>query len=307
MLKNMSQKKIILIAADVLVFAALLVSFIATGEYGISKDDRASYDKAISAQLAVTALGFTDFRLEDYPVVICGVEKETVFFENDAYTRKPFMEASVGTATWVDGRMEIFVQSYADWIVLQSLTGGADEALISHVTEIWHEAFHAWQQTHCAEGWEILSAGLTENINIADSNPKFEKWFMDEQALLYAAVKAKTEEERSGYLVKWAALYDEEVYPLNAEEKARVEWQETMEGGGEYISSFIDYYHHQKALDKYEQRFIEPNDYDLGTGKFYQQGMYKFWLLNAINPAFASKFDMKTSVTKLLLKEVSYL
>lgn len=77
------QKNVFWIGAAGVLGAGLLAAWLATGKKGPGEEDRQIYEQAAAMQEQVDKLGFTDFRLEDYPVAMYDGKKDYVFYQGE--------------------------------------------------------------------------------------------------------------------------------------------------------------------------------------------------------------------------------
>lgn len=160
------QKNVFWIGAAGVLGAGLLAAWLATGKKGPGEEDRQIYEQAAAMQEQVDKLGFTDFRLEDYPVVMYDGKKDYVFYQGEIKERAPVLETFAGTAYPVEDHFEVIVPTAEQLDKLLSLAGGV-EGMVSgsgygaeeQKAILWHEAFHAYQLTNYAILGEKVTPG----------------------------------------------------------------------------------------------------------------------------------------------------
>ena len=126
-----------------LIGAGLILTGFTTTERGLKGDDRKEYDRVVEDYAELGDMGFDGFRPMDYKVAFSNGEKDFVIDYNDGdyevSERKAVYEGLVGSIYQNGNEFEVVVPEYDTWIA----TGSSSQ--LSSV--IWHESFHAFQNT----------------------------------------------------------------------------------------------------------------------------------------------------------------
>ncbi|MCR5105544.1 MAG: hypothetical protein K6B68_14005 [Eubacterium sp.] len=126
-----------------LVGAGLILSGFTTAERGLKEDNRREYDRVVEDYEELSDMGFNGFCPMDYKVAFSNGEKDFVVdYNNGDYEiseRKAVYEGLVGSIYKNGEDFEVVVPEYDTWIA----TGSSSQ--LSSV--IWHESFHAYQNT----------------------------------------------------------------------------------------------------------------------------------------------------------------
>lgn len=170
------------VAAGILGFG-LLTAWLATGENGLSEENRQIYEQAIAMQEQIDTLGFRDFRLADYPVAMYDGKKDYVFNQGKIRERAPVMETFVGTAYPVEDHFEVLIPTIEQFDKLLSLAGGVEGMVTGsgygpeeQEATIWHEAFHAYQLTYYAIlGEKVTAEEMRMNLEESSQNGRVTK------------------------------------------------------------------------------------------------------------------------------------
>lgn len=130
----------------------IVTGYILTSNEGIGSEEKAVYEEALNMQEQVDDIGFSNFKLADFPVTMYDGKWDFVFYRGEITKRAPVLETFAGTAYPVEGQYEIIIPTLERMGSLQSIVGGVKGVVEGNgygkeeqIATIWHEAFHAWQ------------------------------------------------------------------------------------------------------------------------------------------------------------------
>lgn len=297
----------------------LLAAYLLTGTYGLSPQNKQSYALALQMQDTADTLHFKNFHLADFPVAFYDGEQEYVFFENQIHTREPvyaMLVASIYEAG--PGKYEVIVPILEDMGRVVEFASrmqftadhvpGYDEK--THATVLWHEAFHAWQFTHFKENIEAPMQAVQDKEEIAsdeyirqemDDQPQAKELFEQEIQLLLQAAGSQDPQIRRTLLKQYWDLRDSRHQLLSPQMRQLESFFEQVEGSAQYVESMI--YLAFKGQDAYNSKYIQPaGQYHNGTAKYYNSGMLKCLLLDAICPGWQASYQWDQNLDALLRK-----
>jgi len=286
----------------------LTCGFFFTGSYGINRENLDSYEEALSLQSYIdTIMDFQNFKLEDYPVVFYQDGRDYVCYEGEVTSRKPVIGTMVGTAFFVDDRYEVFVPDIRDMALLAA-AAGRDEGQLLQIRTIWHEAFHAWQQTCFDDNLNSLVKDINFESQEAeelmwdiDTNEAYRIWFTREIELLNQALEpALDPADRKAVLANWQNHQnDYDKLGLSDKQQRLIDYYQLAEGSAFYVESRI-YLELAEEIAYNEWYGVTPFTYTNGTMKYYQCGMLKCLLLDELTPDWQSDFDCSRTMTDYL-------
>ena len=306
----------------------LLVSTIATGDYGLSKQNIEIYKKALSLQEDMKHL-FSDYQLSDYPVSFFDGNHDYVVTGDgtnyEVKKREPVLPTFVGTAYPVEDHYEIIVPTIEKFSEMFDLLGSAekvsqlssggdisfDEASYGdkeQVATIWHEGFHAYQMSHfedniiqCLQGRSFGENGFGEQmiVDCVDNNDKIVAYYEQEMALLKKMVLSDNVDEIKANIVQYKKLDEQRKSLLPEDILLLEEYYERVEGTAFYVESSA--YARLESNEKYMAHYIDPMDiFSNGSHKYYSMGMAKCRILDKLSPDWKNGYTFAESLTDLL-------
>jgi hypothetical protein len=306
----MKAKTIALLVADVVVGAALVTGFVATGTFGLTQGSRDLYDHSLTLQSYIDTIGFPGFALKDYPVAFYCGGSDYVIFEGEVTQREAVIGATVGTSMKVNGRQEVFVPCREEWdTTLSLLFAGTDvntdKTMLDAMATatVWHETHHGWQQTHLDEA--VLWAKVEEELGdkdqpdkvidpntVIDASAAYQKWFTADFQLLVNARDADSDAARKALLQKWVEHQDDYNWAdLKEGHKYYADFYEVMEGSAYYIEKKVFLY--EAGQEAYDSLYEEtPSQYLKTNVKYYHSGAVKAEILDLISPGWQASFTM---------------
>lgn len=290
---------------------ALIAGVIATGSYGLSREDSAIYEGAVALEESARNIGFADFALTDYPVAFYDGDRDYVLtWEQDGYRvekRRAVYNAIVATAYPVDDHYEVLaptfdkMSSVLGMISMGNSGYGAEE----QIATIWHEAFHCYQLTHFAENVEaIFPQGIDESaiVTEADGSPRAVSLFRQQAQLLQDAVKTDDIDRLRECIVKYKELDEERRQLLTADVIALEDYYTRVEGSACYVEACI---YKMLAPDSFESAYTDiVSEYVDGSAKYYHTGMAQCMILDKLNPEWKKGFDFSEPMMELIYREL---
>ncbi len=302
----------------------LLVSSLATGNYGLSNINENIYEDAIGLDEDMKALGFNDLSLKDYKVRFYNGRYDYVVRDKDIEKEEAVLDVFVGTTMEVEGEYQVLIPTYELFSRLMSTMDTAGrisegEAISSkesysensHVATIWHEAFHAWQLTK----WESEIDELLSNIDMLenenrediivkeiDSNSRLVVLFKEEMDLLKSAYEEDDMSVKIGNIEKALDIVKERVDLMSNNALYTEYYVENLEGSAMYVEGQV--YKGLEGNEAWSNYYMGDFEYTNGSGKYYQMGMLKCELLDQISPNWQSNFNISNGLDELLEKAI---
>lgn len=319
--KKITVQKIIAAAIG----AALLAGWILTAERGIGIQEKQIYRKAVEEQEQVDKLGFSNFKLEDYPVAMYDGKADYVFYKGSIEKRSPVLETFAGTAYPVSDHYEVIIPTLERFDGLLSLAGGV-EGMVSgsgygekeQIATIWHEAFHAWQLSgHQILGEDLSPAEMEKELEQSgketgnseeelvvkevDQNKEQKQRLEKEMQLLKAAAEEKDTDKMKAVILQYKDLQRQRREKMSPEAITAEQRCELTEGTAYYVEGNV-----LKALkgeQEYQERYLDTLDaFEGGRGKYYRTGMAKCLILDKLDPDWKEGLDFTESLDQLLDK-----
>lgn len=294
----------------ILIGAALLISAVITGSYGLSEINEDIYRQAAELENSAN-FGFENFRLTDYPVAFYDGDKDYVLtYENGEVSvnkRKPVLDVMAATAYPVEEHFEVLVPTVERMESLVGIIGmgKADYKAEEHISTLWHEAFHCYQLSNYRDNIENISdIAVSESIisEYADSNNAAVELFTKQSELLQRAVNTDDIDKLREIIVEYKQLGEEREALLFKEVIALEKYYTTVEGSACYIEARV-----YKLLkpDDFAANYIDAiSIYSGGSGKYYKTGMSICMILDKIDPEWKENYDFSLSPTELLYREL---
>ena len=292
----------------ILIGAVLVAGVIATGSRGISEDNIAVYEKAVSLE-SENSFGFEGFALTDYPVAFYDGDRNYVFtWENGEYTitkRAAALNFIVATAYPVEGHYEVLTPTIEKMSSLLVLMGqeqggyGTEE----HIATLWHEAFHCFQLTNYKENIEGICAEADESLiaEYADKNEAAVTLFRQKAQLLRNAVLCNDIDKIREYIVQYKRLDEERKALLSDEVNALEEYYTRVEGTACYVEACV---YEMQLPEGFETNYIDAIGEYGGSGKYYKQGMAMCMILDTIDPEWKQSYDFSEPLINLIYAEL---
>lgn len=289
-----------------------------TGTHGLSRQNREIYERALSLQQDVDALGFRDFRLDDYKVRFFDGESDYVIAAGEIRKEKPVFTTFVGTAYEVDGEYQVILpvlENFSQMFDLLDTAAGLSEGgteletggygADEHTATLWHETFHAYQMNNYYDNCLGLLQGAQTDGNLekvilegVDSQADMVQYFEQGTALLRRAYLAEEESARNEYLRSYLSLEQSRRSLISGEARAAEDYYEAVEGSARYVEGRIISL--LKGTEAMENRYIGRYSYEKGAAKYYQTGMLKCLILTQADPGWNQDYRFDRSLNELL-------
>lgn len=201
----------------------------------------------------------------------------------------------------MEDHYEIFTFDFDDFERLNSFALSSEEIENHYISTIWHEAFHAWQQTNSEK---IDFETTSSNLDKVDENDAYEEWYNEDVSILLEAVKSEDKAHQKLLLKKWLEHKDALMeLGFTEQELAAIDMYETIEGSAYYVESRV--YLMLSNQDSYEEYYINNiNEYAKGSSKFYSSGMLKYVLLDELGVNWQENYTTSQSPSALLATAV---
>ena len=270
-----------------LIGAGLIVSGFTTTERGLKEDNRKEYDRVVEDYAELGDMGFDGFRPMDYKVAFSNGEKDFVIDYNDGdyevSERKAVYEGLVGSIYQNGNEFEVVVPEYDTWIA----TGSSSQ--LSSV--IWHESFHAFQNTKYHVLENASENGLSE-IELAeriDSDAEKKNMYEKELEILSQITDEEKNCDAETIALEYINVASDRDKILSDEEKVSEDFYEMVEGSAYYVEASVVRYENGEAA--YQDKYInEAGNYIDGNSKYYHHGMMQCMLLDELDPQWKASY-----------------
>ena len=290
---------------------AILCGFAATAPNGISDDDKACYQKAVSMQADADRLGFDGFRLEDYPVVFNDGKNDYVIHADlSTEKRTPLISTLAATAYDNNGSFEVIVPVKASMGTLAVMLGGEWDEAHQAVT-IWHEAFHCWQLTNFRKNAENLTKGHTFSqddfseklINDAYAdNEKAKQLFTEQLELLSKAQNENNIDNICADMVKYKELDSERTALLSEDAQILENYYTIIEGTAFYVEMQMT---KAQSADTFVNEYAgKLTAFTDGASKYYTLGGVQCMLLDKIDAGWKTDYDFSVPLSGLIYEKL---
>ena len=270
-----------------LIGAGLILTGFTTTERGLKGDDRKEYDRVVEDYSELGDMGFDGFRPMDYKVAFSNGEKDFVIDYNDGdyevSERKAVYEGLVGSIYQNGNEFEVVVPEYDTWIA----TGSSSQ--LSSV--IWHESFHAFQNTkyHVLENASENGLSETELAERIDSDAEKKNMYEKELEILSQITDEEKNCDAETIALEYINVASDRDKILSEEEKVSEDFYEMVEGSAYYVEASVVRYENGEAA--YQDKYInEAGNYIDGNSKYYHHGMMQCMLLDELDPQWKASY-----------------
>ncbi len=270
-----------------LIGAGLILTGFTTTERGLKGDDRKEYDRVVEDYAELGDMGFDGFRPMDYKVAFSNGEKDFVIDYNDGdyevSERKAVYEGLVGSIYQNGNEFEVVVPEYDTWIA----TGSSSQ--LSSV--IWHESFHAFQNTkyHVLENASENGLSETELAERIDSDAEKKNMYEKELEILSQITDEENNGDAETIALEYLNVASDRDKILSDEEKVSEDIYEMVEGSAYYVEASVVRYENGEAA--YQDKYInEAGNYNDGNSKYYHHGMMQCMLLDELDPQWKASY-----------------
>ena len=284
-----------------LIGAGLILSGFTTTERGLKEDNRKEYDRVVEDYAELGDMGFDGFRPMDYKVAFSNGEKDFVVDYNDGdyevNERKAVYEGLVGSIYQNGDEFEVVVPEYDTWIA----TGSSSQ--LSSV--IWHESFHAFQNTkyHVLENASENGLSETELAERIDSDAEKKNMYEKELEILSQITDEEKNCDAETIALEYINVASDRDEILSDEEKVSEDFYEMVEGSAYYVEASVVRYENGEAA--YQDKYInEAGNYIDGNSKYYHHGMMQCMLLDELDPQWKASYNFDKPLDEVIASYV---
>ena len=284
-----------------LIGAGLILTGFTTTERGLKGDDRKEYDRVVEDYAELGDMGFDGFRPMDYKVAFSNGEKDFVVDYNDGdykvTDRKAVYEGLVGSIYQNGDEFEVVVPEYDTWIA----TGSSSQ--LSSV--IWHESFHAFQNTkyHVLENSSENGLSETELAERIDSDAEKKNMYEKELEVLSQITDEEKNCDAEKIALEYINVASDRDEILSDEEKVSEDFYEMVEGSAYYVEASVVRYENGEAA--YQDKYInEAGNYIDGNSKYYHHGMMQCMLLDELDPQWKASYNFDKPLDEVIASYV---
>ena len=284
-----------------LIGAGLILSGFTTTERGLKGDDRKEYDRVVEDYTELGDMGFDGFRPMDYKVAFSNGEKDFVIDYNDGdydvTERNAVYEGLVGSIYQNGTEFEVVVPEYDTWIA----TGSSSQ--LSSV--IWHESFHAYQNTkyHVLENASENGLSETELAERIDSDAEKKNMYEKELEILSQITEEENNGDAETIALEYINVATDRDKILSDEEKVSEDFYEMVEGSAYYVEASVVRYENGEAA--YQDKYInEAGNYIDGNSKYYHHGMMQCMLLDELDPQWKASYNFDKPLDEVIASYV---
>ena len=284
-----------------LIGAGLILTGFTTTERGLKGDDRKEYDRVVEDYAELGDMGFDGFRPMDYKVAFSNGEKDFVIDYNDGdyevSERKAVYEGLVGSIYQNGNEFEVVVPEYDTWIA----TGSSSQ--LSSV--IWHESFHAFQNTkyHVLENASENGLSETELAEKVDSDAEKKNMYEKELEILSQVTDEEKNCDAETIALEYINVASDRDNILSDEEKVSEDFYEMVEGSAYYVEALVVRYENGEAA--YQDKYInEAGNYIDGNSKYYHHGMMQCMLLDELDPQWKASYNFDKPLDEVIASYV---
>lgn len=283
--------------------AGLVISGFATVERGLKENDRTQLDTVKEEYAELGNLGFMGFRPMDYKVGFSNGEKELlVDYSGDDYvvTKRDAVYEGLVASVYQDGtEYQVVTPEYDVWTTLSDINGQQLS------TVIWHESFHAYQNTYF-KIMENAPAGILTETELAeriDADQELKNLFTKELEILSAVTNEENTSDFRKIAIEYISVANKRDELLSDAEKATENFYEVMEGTAFYVESQIVRYENGDAI--YRKNFCDKaSEYAEGNAKYYRLGMLQSMLLDKLDPNWKDTYSFDRALDDVIAEYV---
>ncbi len=287
-----------------LVGAGLVLSGFATTEKGFKENNRTEMDRVASDYEELGDMGFKGFCPLDYKVAFSNGEKDVVVDYNGGdykvAERNDVYEGLVGSIYQNGEEFEVVVPEYDTWITLQAGSGEQLSAVI------WHESFHAYQNSYCRLGDKVDQEMMseTELAEQVDNDSEKKRLYTKELEILSRLTDEENTCDASEIALEYISVADERNQLLTDEENASEAFYEMMEGSAYYVEAHAVRYENGEAV--YKENYLDnASEYANGNSKYYHHGMLECMLLDELDPEWKDSYTFDRSLDEVIAEYVT--
>jgi hypothetical protein len=281
--------------------AGLILSGFATTEKGLKEDNRREYDRVVEDYREIGNMGFEGFCPMDYKTAFSNGEKDYVLqYNNGDYKveeREAVYDGLVGSVYQNGEEFEVVVPEYDTWISL-----GSTEQLSA---VIWHESFHAYQNTqfNAMEKNADGVMGETELAEMIDGDAEKRKMYEKELEILSGIADEEGTCDAEEIALEYLKAASERDAKLSYEENQSENFYEMLEGSAYYIEANAVRY--ENGEEAFRANYAENTDYAEGNAKYYRHGMLQCMLLDELDPEWKTGYSFDKTFDEVIAEYVA--
>ena len=284
--------------------AALVVSGFATAERGLKQNNKVQLEKVAEDYEVLGNMGFEGFNPLDYKIAFSDGENEIVVDYNggnyETYNREAVYGGLVGSVYQDGDEFQVVVPEYDTWASISAVSGQQ----LSYV--IWHEGFHAYQNTYfnilenAGEG--ILSE--TELAEQMDSDPELKNSFTRKLEKIQEIINAENTGDIRRIAIEYIDIVRERDNMLSESQKKSEVFYEMAEGTAYYVEAGVAL--HENGREAYEKEYLENiAKYADGNAKYYHLGMLECMLLDKLDPDWKTSYSFDRALEEVIAEYVN--
>lgn len=308
------------LALYMIVGVSFVISGFVTNETGLKEENINVLERVSEEYQELGDMGFEGYCPLDYKVAFSNGEKDVVVncaSKNSGYdgrlsyktSQRPAVYEGLAASIYQNGdEYEVVVPEYDTWSTLETLNNQTLSAVI------WHEGFHAYQNTKHKLlenlSYEVLPE--TELSQKIDADAQLKTLFTKELEIL-SGVTGYTEEtldkkdteitENTSDIRKIALEYldvrktrDE---LLDDKMKASESFYDMMEGTAYYVESKVACY--ENGEESYRKNYLDnASEYAEGGAKYYRRGMLECMLLDKLDPEWKASYGFDRALSDVI-------
>ncbi|WP_408072634.1 hypothetical protein [Butyrivibrio sp. JL13D10] len=282
-----------------LVGAALLASGFATTERGFKENDREILYKVADDYEDIGDMGFKGFCPLDYKVAFSDSEQDIVVNYNGGecdYTKRDAVYGGVVGSIYQDGdEFEVVVPEYDIWITIEKLNNAPLSAVI------WHESFHAYQNSH-HDLYEKISPDTlseTELAGIVDSNDEAKRLFTKELEILSRVIGDENSSDINEIAIEYSKIAKERRGLLSDQVINSEDYYTMMEGSAYYVESQA--VRLENGEQTYKKQYLDTaSKYVEGDAKYYRLGMLECMLLDKLDKEWKASYSFDRTLDEVI-------
>ncbi|WP_026518600.1 hypothetical protein [Butyrivibrio sp. MC2021] len=195
---------------------------------------------------------------------------------------------------------QVVVPEYDTWAYISAVSGQQ----LSYV--IWHESFHAYQNTFF-NVLENAGEGILPETELAaqmDNDPELKKSFTRKLEKLYEAINAENTGDIRRIAIEYIDIVGERDDMLSESQKKSEAFYEMLEGSAYYVEAGVALC--ENGREAYEKEYLENiAKYADGNAKYYHLGMLECMLLDKLNPDWKTSYSFDRALEEVIAENVN--
>jgi hypothetical protein len=279
--------------------AALVVSGFATAERGLKQNNKVQLEKVAEDYKVLGNMGFEGFNPLDYKIAFSDGENEIVVDYNDGnyetYNREAVYGGLVGSVYQDGDEFQVVVPEYDTWASISAVSGQQ----LSYV--IWHEGFHAYQNTRF-KVYENITADIlseTELAGIIDSDSGAKTLFEKELKTLSRIITEENSGDIREIAIEYSKIASERRKLLADAAVSSEDFYTMMEGTAYYVEAQA--VRSENGDEIYKKNYLETaSNYVDGNAKYYRLGMLECMLLDKLDENWKDSYSFDRALYEVI-------